>query len=270
MQKQHSNFIMEDSLFKCKSFTLIEFLVVIVIIAILAGMLLPALNKARNRARTSNCMGKIKQIGTASASYTGDYNDYIVIAGHRYQGAFSDYVWDALLAYRYMGYKANGSTAINPNFRCDLDDNNIYVKHSRRSYWINSYTSSGGQNSIKTEELGNIALNTNKAPAGKKLSRIKIPSSLMLFVCRANKDNTSSNVAYFAYSVCYAVNWASRHTATNPKSEDGTMKGYVQHSGRTSNYCFVDGHAENIKATIYGLNAINIWSISQDRWEIQD
>ena len=70
-----------------RSFTLIELLIVIAIIAILAAMLLPALNKARERAKTTTCLNQLKQAGSACILYANDYQSVFLARGRKVGGA---------------------------------------------------------------------------------------------------------------------------------------------------------------------------------------
>ncbi len=63
-----------------KRFSLIELLIVVAVIAILVGLLLPALNKARETAQAINCVSNLKQIGVGLAAYTADNDDYLIPA----------------------------------------------------------------------------------------------------------------------------------------------------------------------------------------------
>jgi prepilin-type processing-associated H-X9-DG protein/prepilin-type N-terminal cleavage/methylation domain-containing protein len=226
---------------KNKSFTLIELLIVIAIIAILASMLLPALNKAREKAKSISCTNNLKQIGIALVGYQTDHNDYNCYAFYYKTPYYAS--WFTMLA-PYCGMKkvpVDDGRANKWSIKLWMCPSQNLSKSRHYwgyyfSYFANS-TSRNGQYVNKQTIFGIINSGYSEYET-LKMSRLKSPGKVIgLLDC--DKSSTGNRSPFFSF-------WYSTLYTSRLEYENAGFS--LRHSNK-ANAMFMDGHVASHQAT---------------------
>jgi prepilin-type N-terminal cleavage/methylation domain-containing protein/prepilin-type processing-associated H-X9-DG protein len=142
-----------------KEFTLVELLTVIAIIAILASILLPALNHARDRARTIDCAGNLKTMGQMLTQYAMDYQDMLPPVQYPLANTFEGR-WSFMLA-SYYDAKGSGSTRIKnmakKGARCKAHQVVRHAEDTDFNYGMNNQLTTFIRESLKINQVKQVS-----------------------------------------------------------------------------------------------------------------